>query len=797
MSRRIVERKWENRNLYLEKGDLLLLLEEPTKPLITARTRHGRNIKIPLSILDRDNVHFNCQLCSHSSFPDYATYTAHLIEEHFRDQLMTGLDFTSGKGGMPSCPFPACNGTLWASLQALLMHYASHHHVLEKLMMYESELQCMKYRSMIEEREDEICAQKKKLIKLEQLLEQEKSQAAEDRAQAAQDRNQAAQALKTAKEKSKEGMDIQVITGVGSHIQIKEEPKSDIKKLFKTETVTNIENQTLKKEYVQIKREKEKMEKACELKLEEITKVNQSLNLKIQEYEGDIKSAVENGKKWKETCFSEEEKYHKELKKIQDQQLEDQREIENLKNIIEIGKSTVENAKQIANELDKENKKRQANEESYMIEIKNYEESLKNLETKSQQSQQEMLSLRDLVRYLSEKLEDKDKQNTEAQNNAQDLSEKYKNLLEVLKRKDNDLECLRSNMENCEVENKAMNSSLEQNIKSWHQEKQAMQHEFRKELEGVGTMLKDKSDNIKQLQDEVSVIRLKMEEAKKEARKLSVQVMQWKEKCQEIETEMKGRQEKHQIEMTEKESVLTETKLSMEKKQKELDAIKSDHEKSVSKLHESQTCLSIQLEMTKHAKAELEMKLTEANKNLDQSKSKINSFSRSEEEIRKKCENMSAELKVQGWEIDNYKRRLINSEVLISSLGVNVAGCSGSKMASFPFPPVSGEKFVFGGGHLGEVENSPFNTSLQNFIIPGVSNQSEPIPDPSLTVQQEEQTEYNELSSQPGDRILEASEMKQEINFTEDDKPTSTREWNLKRGASPDEHHEEPNKKKK
>ncbi len=26
------------------------------------------------------------------------------------------------------------------------MHYASHHHVLEKLMMYESEMQCVKLR---------------------------------------------------------------------------------------------------------------------------------------------------------------------------------------------------------------------------------------------------------------------------------------------------------------------------------------------------------------------------------------------------------------------------------------------------------------------------------------------------------------------------------------------------------------------------------------------------------------------------------------------------------------------------
>ena len=32
------------------------------------------------------------------------------------------------------------------SLDVLLMHYASHHHVLEKLMMYESEVYAVNYR---------------------------------------------------------------------------------------------------------------------------------------------------------------------------------------------------------------------------------------------------------------------------------------------------------------------------------------------------------------------------------------------------------------------------------------------------------------------------------------------------------------------------------------------------------------------------------------------------------------------------------------------------------------------------
>jgi len=73
MSRHLVEKPWASRNLYIEQGELLLLLEEPNKPLVTARTRHGRNIRVPLSILSRETVEFNCQLCGHPPFPDYTT----------------------------------------------------------------------------------------------------------------------------------------------------------------------------------------------------------------------------------------------------------------------------------------------------------------------------------------------------------------------------------------------------------------------------------------------------------------------------------------------------------------------------------------------------------------------------------------------------------------------------------------------------------------------------------------------------------------------------------------------------
>ena len=39
----------------------------------------------------------------------------------------------------PSCPFPSCTSTSWPIVDNLLLHYASDHHVIEKIMFCETE----------------------------------------------------------------------------------------------------------------------------------------------------------------------------------------------------------------------------------------------------------------------------------------------------------------------------------------------------------------------------------------------------------------------------------------------------------------------------------------------------------------------------------------------------------------------------------------------------------------------------------------------------------------------------------
>ena len=50
---------------------------------------------------------------------------------------MSGLDMSRKQ---PACPFPSCAGMSWPIVDNLLYHYASHHNVLEKILMFEAEV---------------------------------------------------------------------------------------------------------------------------------------------------------------------------------------------------------------------------------------------------------------------------------------------------------------------------------------------------------------------------------------------------------------------------------------------------------------------------------------------------------------------------------------------------------------------------------------------------------------------------------------------------------------------------------
>merc|ERR1719233_2559748 len=76
-----------------------------------------------------------------------------MIDKHLRVQLLKGLDMTKKQ---PTCPFPSCHGMAWPIVDNLLFHYASHHNVLEKVVMYESEVAATDLREVIKTKENTI-----------------------------------------------------------------------------------------------------------------------------------------------------------------------------------------------------------------------------------------------------------------------------------------------------------------------------------------------------------------------------------------------------------------------------------------------------------------------------------------------------------------------------------------------------------------------------------------------------------------------------------------------------------------
>eukprot|EP00088_Acartia_fossae_P020582 TRINITY_DN2212_c0_g1_i4.p1 TRINITY_DN2212_c0_g1~~TRINITY_DN2212_c0_g1_i4.p1 ORF type:complete len:709 (-),score=264.57 TRINITY_DN2212_c0_g1_i4:539-2665(-) len=682
---------------------------------------------------------------------------------------MTGLDYSSGKSGMPRCPFPVCNGTAWASLEALLMHYASHHHVLEKLMMYESELQCIKYRSIIDDNEDEINHLKKKVSKLEGQLQEEKDTNSK-LAAAASAVSQAATTTAAVKGE-KESCDAETNTGPG--VVIKDESKQEMKKMMKSVKLTDIENQTLKKEYLQIKKEKEKTEKLLEQKIDDFDQLTKAIKIKQQEHESDLKSAVENAKKWKETCLGEEEHHGKELATLKSQMASDKKEIENLKNIIEIGKSTVENAKQVSSDLMKEKQATEDTLEAQSKQLKKCEDNLKVVQTRYEEGLQEMTTLRDLVQHYSDKLEDS------AKDHHKDM-EKYKNLLEVMKRKDVDIQTLRATVDTCNAESTAMSTALAENMRSWQAEKLAMQQGFRKEVERNSQMLREQQEIIKQKQEEINGIKVKLEDAKKEAAHLSRQITQLKEKIQDLEDAAKETETTHNQIQSDLEAELKEKEEVVENLKGKSEDVKKENEE----LKETESRLKVELEIGKVARNDLEGRILDLT-------NRFNTKARGEEELRKKLGQMSAELKVQGWEIDNYKNKLINSEMFISSLAGSDSQPGGSKLVL----PCNSQSLL-ASGSSGTDHFSQFAGGSQDFIIPSVYSMAsedatarKSLPDLSLTSQQE----YNEADNSQIDLPL-SYEVKKEVQETSCNPEPSievptqetTRELNVKQDRSSD-----------
>jgi len=150
MTRHRLLTRYDSGALRLAEGELVTLLEADRVPAgmppppayqvglhqVWVKSRHGKRLRLPRSVLSPETVPFHCHFCKLPGFDSYTEFISHLVDMHLRLQLLGGLDMGRSQ---PSCPFPSCTSTSWPIVDNLLLHYASDHHVIEKIMFCETE----------------------------------------------------------------------------------------------------------------------------------------------------------------------------------------------------------------------------------------------------------------------------------------------------------------------------------------------------------------------------------------------------------------------------------------------------------------------------------------------------------------------------------------------------------------------------------------------------------------------------------------------------------------------------------
>jgi len=487
MTRHTIIEDFDNRDVNLSKGDIVILLENDrygekgyggdkySSGLekaggyyhVMVKTRHGRKVRIPRHILSKDCVQFHCQLCQTPPMSAYRDYVDHMIDAHLRVQLLRGLDMTKKQ---PACPFPSCHGISWPIVDNLLFHYASHHNVLEKVVMYESELAAQDMRDKVRNKDDIIDSLAKDL----------------------EDARKSSSSSGSSRDSKKDSDVRDDIQGAREMRVIMEQMKEEIETLKHKIAVKNSTIKSLKEDYAEVKKDVKDVEK----KYDQECRIVQSLKNELKTLESkqespgssdvvrlkkrmeDVRRSSDPGhqgcskdaKIIKESedgvsssgtlspSFKSEEpstsqepaadskevkvlRNQMEVLKAQVESLKAQNESlqleienlqmqnENLKNIIEIGKSTVETAKKISQDLADENKSLKEKEIKLGNDLKASEQSL-NVSKVEIQSLQEKLSKSDAtnteeVAKLSGQLKLKE---AEAQKLSQELSTMKENL---------------------------------------------------------------------------------------------------------------------------------------------------------------------------------------------------------------------------------------------------------------------------------------------------------------------------------------------------------------------------------
>eukprot|EP00092_Neocalanus_flemingeri_P030498 GFUD01033112.1.p1 GENE.GFUD01033112.1~~GFUD01033112.1.p1 ORF type:complete len:952 (+),score=280.10 GFUD01033112.1:70-2856(+) len=394
------------------------------------KTRHGRKVRIPRHVLSKEVVDFNCQLCIHPSLSSYRDYVDHMIDRHLRVQLMRGLDMTKKQ---PTCPFPSCHGMTWPIVDNLLFHYASHHNVLEKVVMYESEMAAEDLRGSLREKEATIESLVKEIGELKESVG--KGNINED-GEGRDDIIQGAKEMREIMGQMKQEID-ELRLKVGSKnsmIKSLKDGLSEAKRSFKScekryEDVVqyNLSIQTqLKNVTSDAKKRASEYEgmnedESASTSTSQVSAEVSSLKAKIVELhtqlegkdfgENNVSSSGETFTTTSRTKQDDPEhvatnnNVPEELEDLRGkvERLTDQNEAwqnqndslqleienmhmqnENLKNIIEIGKSTVETAKKISQDLAEENRQMKQREKQNSTDLQRFECDLKQLKSENQ-----------------------------------------------------------------------------------------------------------------------------------------------------------------------------------------------------------------------------------------------------------------------------------------------------------------------------------------------------------------------------------------------------------------------------
>jgi len=433
MTRHALTEDFDNRDVALGKGELVIILENERSGErgfggndryhgsiervggyhhVMVKTRHGRKVRIPRHILSKEIAVFNCQLCFHPAISTYRDYVDHMIDKHLRVQLLKGLDMTKKQ---PTCPFPSCHGMAWPIVDNLLFHYASHHNVLEKVVMYESEVAAEDLREVIKGKEKTIEDLVKEIGDIKN-IESGTKDSLEDKTGGCIQGNKEMEQLKEELNMLK-----LKIGSKNSAIKSLRDELTDARRSFKS----------------------------CEERYEDVVKYNLSLQNELKNLKSGVKSVSENvatdkdvseclssvsdleskndqpdtesdGKVSEENVSStgesginvkpsqplghgiNQEEVLDDLKR-KVERLSDQNEAwqkqndslqleienmhmqnENLKNIIEIGKSTVETAKKISQDLAEENKEIKLRETKHFNDLQRIEAELNQFKVENQ-----------------------------------------------------------------------------------------------------------------------------------------------------------------------------------------------------------------------------------------------------------------------------------------------------------------------------------------------------------------------------------------------------------------------------